>query len=667
MKNAAFIFVLVFSIPVCFAQPNINNLSVSPVGSVTTYDKFEIRFKLKEYRNNYNPEVIRVDAKFISPSGKTTMVPGFYFQDFEKLDDVPCGKDIPCEVLKIAEKQPFNWIIRHRPDEEGKWLFQVIVTDKRGKTTWPEHAEAEFTCESSDNEGYFSLANKRYLKKGEDQVFLVGPNICWYGRTNFCKPGKNFGELGTNDFIRYIDSLAKYDVNFIRVWIDNPPGMALVGREWTTGKMHGFGNYNQKDAWQLDQVFEYADKKGINIILTLMNQNTFVNFYCIDNWKRNNAFNRAIKENGNKGIRTPFEIFYNRDAITNTKHLFRYIIARWGNNTNLIAWELWNEVDQISNLWGEDKLNIPPQKYYDHVAKWHSDMADFFHNTDPYNHLITTSSPSKSSRGGKEFPIVWYPMDFTISHDYKGFDKITDKHDFPEHLLRKANSFFNEPGLENKPYMCQEWGINTKKGIENVDPHGYGYHSSLWASSMTGAFGSISANQWDKLIHDLRMYTEYPAISKFMNDQVPELRGDNKGARIEMNGLTVFYMSDNPSSLIVGWCQDDAFEYSRIKNTRYIQNLKSDKPKPNSSSGTFSLPVNKNKTEYIINWYNTKDAEKVLQQRVRSKRKKLKVKMPDKLRNSTFGDGAFIVQKSDKVIQTKSMKSKGGIAKSQNK
>ena len=113
-------------------------------------------------------------------------------------------------------------------------------------------------------------------------------------------------------------------------------------------------------------------EKGINVILCLLPHSSFVNHYGLTFWKTWSAFNKNNPGNRGAGIDSPFEIFYNEKAIENTRNLFRYIIARWGYATNLIAWELWNEENQLLKIHGEEQLPIPLDEYADHVIAWHN-------------------------------------------------------------------------------------------------------------------------------------------------------------------------------------------------------------------------------------------------------------------------------------------------------
>jgi len=177
------------------SQPDLTNFSVSPENEVGVFEKIELRFRLNLYDNNYDSDVIRVDAEFISPSGKTYTVPGFYYVDYIKMPDFNCGLDIACESLKTAPYQPYNWVVRFTPNETGKWTYSVTAKDKRGTSVYPQHTKGSFICHNSEHTGFITKNNNRYLKKGDKPYWK---KRAYKNALNY-KPNVVVIMLGTND------------------------------------------------------------------------------------------------------------------------------------------------------------------------------------------------------------------------------------------------------------------------------------------------------------------------------------------------------------------------------------------------------------------------------------------------------------------------------------
>jgi hypothetical protein len=243
-------------------------------------------------------------------------------------------------------------------------------------------------------------------------------------------------------------------------------------------------------------------------------------------------------------------------------------------------------------------------------------------------------------------------MDLTVSHDYQSYKNMSDFKRFETHLLNRANGYINESGLHDKPYMSQEWGLTPGKNLAVFDPHGYAYHCCLWSSCMSASFGSVAIWEWDKYMLKQHLFKYLQPVSVFMNSIIDRLDGSMRGYKANMSGLSIFYATNETTDIFIGWCQDDNYDFSVVKNTKYVKNLRSSKPRPAGRKSTIKLPVNKNKQTYTIRWYDTQNAEMVQEETVSSKGYKIKFTMPQALRTSTFGDGAFIITTGKPTART---------------
>ncbi|RLD45924.1 MAG: hypothetical protein DRI88_08220, partial [Bacteroidetes bacterium] len=151
IKYSYFILLVILAPLYTVAQPIIKNVQYpNPDDKIELFDKIELKFHINEYTNNYDSEIIRVDGKFISPSGKTYTVPGFYYVEYVKEKDFSCKQNVLCESLKKAKEQPYHWMIRFTPDETGRWEYVIIGKDKNGRSTFPEKKRGSFNCIKSN-------------------------------------------------------------------------------------------------------------------------------------------------------------------------------------------------------------------------------------------------------------------------------------------------------------------------------------------------------------------------------------------------------------------------------------------------------------------------------------------------------------------------------------
>ena len=129
--------------------------SFTPVStSVGTFKKFEANFTISQTyaadsllpyyfydpadnsatdprRNSpYGIDGISIDVHFTSPSGKTSVVPAFYYQDYSRTGSYN-------STITLTPSNNFNWKVRFAPSEVGIYNYYVTIPDKNGNTKYP--------------------------------------------------------------------------------------------------------------------------------------------------------------------------------------------------------------------------------------------------------------------------------------------------------------------------------------------------------------------------------------------------------------------------------------------------------------------------------------------------------------------------------------------------
>lgn len=629
MKNFGKFMFAIIAFNVCLtviSSPIISNVSLNPTGPVQLYDKLEITFSLNQYLNPYDSSIIYVYGEFWSPSGLYYKSNAFYYEGFTK-SDYSCGnKPYLCESLTSNGIQ--NWKIRFTPNEIGSWKFIIKAVDVNGVTKFPALIKHKyFSCVESSNKGFITKANSKFLERTTGEFYFpVGENLCWYNN----EPIFGNETYGTNEYAYYINKLSQNKSNYIRVWLDYYEGIALVGWDYTTN-MNYYDLFNQKDAWQLDEIFKYADGKNVNIMLTL-----FVYGYMQNSWWDNqNPFNSDVGMGG--PINTPYEFFSNQTAINKTKEIIRYIVARWGYATNLVAWELFNEYNQLPT----QNSYQPPTSFYSDANSWHFKMYNYISNIDPFNHLITTSSIADwNNPNYSDQVLLFQEMDLTQRHDYKSISALED---FQYHFFYETNETHVEM---NNPVMAEEWGYGIFEGSLN-DPMGFNFHNTLWSTSFSTSFGSAAPWWWEFYIEPQNLYYMFQPVSDFMNSL--ETPSESFSSQfLEQNGLRSYFMSNNNIvDTIYGWVQDMNFTYPNLYNfhNNYLMNFdQQDKPSCSSAVNTLDIPVSNSFKTYKVEWYSAETASFCESAQVMSSANKIiKISIPTSLRTSKFGDAVFKV------------------------
>jgi hypothetical protein len=452
--------ILFFISSMTSAMPKIDHVTINS-DTIGLYDKFEIALDFSaSFTNPYDFEQVNLQAVFISPSDKNFTVDGFYYQDFKVNNSngtlIPSGSP--------------NWRIRFAPTEAGTWSYVISIRDAAGTTVFPAQT---FTCFSSGNHGFIRKANDRYLKFDDGKpYFAIGENIGWYGsKTIF-------------DYQDWMTKLAINGGNYMRVWMCS----WAFAIEW---KDTGLGNYDKRQgrAFQLDWVLDLSRQKEIYVQLCLNNHGQ-VSTTANPEWN-DNPYNKA---NGGPCDNTG-QFFTNTAAKKYYQNRMRYIIARWGYSPNILAWELFNEVDLT-----DDYDNRRTE-----VALWHDEMAKFINSFDGYHHLITTSYAYDRYE-----PATWNNpiIDYTQIHNYTSSPDIESIHSTIVQSYLRSHV---------KPVLVGEFSLNADpSNLKTVDPAGIYFHNALWASLVSGSFGTAMTWWWDNYIHPQNLYYHFKPIAEFI-------------------------------------------------------------------------------------------------------------------------------------------------------
>lgn len=457
---------------------------INPVSSsVGKFQKFEALVSLSaNFTNPYDYDQVALSGVFVAPSGKQDTVDGFYMQDFSL--NTSTGNLSPTGLAGFR--------IRFAPTEIGTWNFSLKVKTPAGEST---AFTGMFDCVDSNNPGFVRKNSTNYLSFDSGSPYIpVGQNVCWQNNNAYL------------DYKKWLGAMGGAKANFMRLWLASWG----LGIEWRNGNGYeGLKRYRQNNAWYIDWLLEECANQGIYMMFCI-NHHGQVSSTVNPNWNEN-PYNAA---NGGPCAQT--WNFFDQDAAKNLhKNRLRYIVARWGFSSNIMAWELFNEVsftDQFSNA-----------SVRDAVRTWHDEMGQYLKKLDARKHLVTTSY------GGEEDPALWRlkVMDFTQNHLYAEVENIEKA------VVGK--------GLDNlasfdKPTYGGEFGISVGgEGLSNIDPNGIHIHNTMWASAFSGAMGAAATWWWDNYVAPRNLYPLFTPLAEFLT-KVPLLQGNFKPANARTSG-----------------------------------------------------------------------------------------------------------------------------------
>ena len=574
-------------------NPSINdchiNLETDSLGNklVGLYEKIELSIDLSaQFTNPFDYEDINLFATFISPSNKTYRVDGFYYEDYdatcldktllfkpdgskslqtistlisndpEIISELSIQRSIVAEVLK---SKGFSWKIRFAPTEIGDWTFIVYCKDKLGTDSLSQ-SDFRFKCTNSSNPGFVRTSNfyqatdpgnnkhGLYLQFDNGYPFFgVGQNMAFYfnsGGSTF-KNGIHPYFGGTCEYKQYIDDLRnKGNGNFIRVYTDSYWALSLEQRDFNQLKY--LGDYTQflEDAWQLDWIIEhcYNGHKDsttnansiIYLELVLLQPTSLSGYWGLNPYNR--KFNMV-----NGQCNHPLDFFApvtaNNQARNYFKRRLRYIMARWGYASNILSFELYNEIEQIfsGNTNITEFSSFPWKDTSDfaievrsNIKSWSQDISSYMKSIDINKHLITFDfcdlplHTEHLTNGYAGEILAFNSIDYSTYHRYYWGD--------PEHLqnptgdyqpnsLPEASSSLTKEFIKtNKPTYAEEFGFYPWFRDFYYDPHGFQLQHALWSSAFSGSFMCSAVWDWAGYIDAKDLYHHYKGIRTFMKD-----------------------------------------------------------------------------------------------------------------------------------------------------
>jgi hypothetical protein len=475
------------------APPPIRNVRAN-AAQVRCYERFEATFALPDrYPNPFDPDQVTATATFECPTGGTVTVDAFYFQDYYRTLG-PTGERTQPQGLA-------NWKVRFAPTTPGAYRYRLTVKDHAGLSTW-EGGHFEATRPRRHGFLRVSQSDPRFFEfDDKTPFFAIGHNIRspFDVRTDQQFPWKQRWMEGSAAYMRYFRELSRNGANFVEIWA----AAWSLGLEWNPlwEGYHGIGQYNMRNAWELDQVVESAEDLGIYINLVVLNHGRFAE-KSDQEWQFN-----PLNVAAGGYLATPNEFFTSPRALRDFQNMARYMVARWGYSTHIFAWQLWSEL----NLAGSGGFYRTQE-----CVEWHKIASAMIRSMDPNDHLMATH----------------YSGDYrTQNLDLSRLPGLThcaldayhsDKRALHIVSVMSQTADYNNP--LGKPVLITEFGGNfaAQQGYKHIsDAH----HAAIWAATCV-PLGGTPCFWWWMIADEENFYPRYGTVARFMAGE--DRRGTDK-------------------------------------------------------------------------------------------------------------------------------------------
>jgi len=447
--NITLLTVLILTSGTVSARERLSFTYISEIApEIPQYEMVEITCIMKH--KIMNPFRAKLTAHIIDPDNEIIAQPGFLFDS------------------------PKIWLVRFTPMKKGK--YQVNLSFQNGKKTIRSETYS-FISKDPVTDGFIRV------QKGPPFIPLfdsgkpfigIGHNIAWAYKDQM------------RLYKRYFENMAKNGCNLTRVWINTPWSCPIEDAK--------IGKYALDTCVKVDKLLELAKEYDIYIILVLDTYGSLMEEpgYFDENIWSDNVYN---KKNGGP-CEKPWDFFIEPKAIKCYKDRIEYVLSRWGYSTNIMAFELWNEVDT--------------------PVEWISEITTYINSVNTHKQAITVSLGYPWDNDFAEGKIFGHENIDIVQHHIYG----NQSDDMIGEIISTNHTYLK---LYNKPILVGEFGIDCLKSDKYCDPKGKGLclHNSLWASIMSGSFSSALNWWWDDYIFPKNVYSHYAGIRKYINSFDP--------------------------------------------------------------------------------------------------------------------------------------------------
>ncbi|MEW6355840.1 MAG: DUF5060 domain-containing protein [Planctomycetota bacterium] len=459
--------------------------------TVPLYHKFEITFNLsRSYENPFDPDQIDLRGHFISPSGKVTTVPGFFYRSYIRTMQAK-GEDL-WEVLT-----PFGcseWKIRFTPTETGTYRFFVEVDDGDNLKTGIRSFQATpskrpgFVQISKSDRNYFEWTNG-------DFFYPIGHNVtATFDERNAANLGIDLlYHRGTWAYDRYFKGMAENKETLARVWMSSW-NLAIEWSPEYASHYQGLGRYSMENAWRMDYILEQAEEKGIYVAITFEPHGHWITTIKEESdWH----YNPYSKEAGGE-LEHPAQFFLEPEAKRLYLRKLRYILARWGYSPAVFSWEIFNEIDLGHTYYA---------KMATQIIQWERSIAQYIKAQDQGRHLITSNR-------------YWWDKAAYLHRQPE--IEYTSAHLFGEDPIGQAKNAYRAMLPYEKIFVISELAENVYGGTR--ERTGEFMHVALWSSYML-PMATHGWPWWWDFIDEENLYFHFKALANFNEGE--DRRGKN--------------------------------------------------------------------------------------------------------------------------------------------
>jgi hypothetical protein len=383
---------------------------------------------------------------------------------------------------------------RFTPDRPGAWRYAWLA----GETVVDE---GEFTCAAGNHPGYVEVSrhDPRYFAFTNGEPYVpIGLNLCLpeffaLSTGEEFNTGSTRGTLGARQYERWFRELAANGGNFARLWL---------GHSYFQAETEVAGELDPLRLAALDRVVDSARQYGIRLKFCLEY------FRCFGD----GSFPSRVLRHPDDG-RTPRDMdewFQSPDWQGLWRRKLEALLARYGDDPVVMAWELWNEI----NCCNTSGFHIQ--------EAWTRTLLREVKAASPRT-LVTNSLGSFDHDGAQALQDAFQmpEMDFQQVHRY--LDQGA-----PLAICRTDTVALSVDAVQrarrpDRPVLLAETGAvnDCHSGPFRyyvADHDGLLFHDTTYAPFFAGAAGSGHIWHWDRYVDQKNLWPGFRALADTLRD-----------------------------------------------------------------------------------------------------------------------------------------------------
>ena len=328
----------------------------------------------------------------------------------------------------------------------------------------------------------------------------------------------------------YFKKFSENGGNSMRIW---------VSTEFLEIEDKEEGKYNPLKFERIDKLLELAEKYDIKIKFTLHHIRS-ISAYSENGWSNSSALATKFKDI-NEYVATP-------QGINSYLNRARALAKKYKNNTQIFAWELWNEMDAVpGNSWPtftKDVLDSVKAIFPNHLVV---QTLGSLHSISAENSYKTLFSYKNN-----EFASIHRYLE--LGTDWGQYSSIKGDID----TLVYSAMRFAQNYIEDRPIVINEIGAVEPNhagpfALYKNDKEGVLIHDMVFAPFFCGSAGSGAMWHWDSYVYANNLWYHFKRFKNAI-DGIDPVKEKFENFTFETSGVRGFGLKGETTTII--WCRD---------------------------------------------------------------------------------------------------------------